>query len=54
LAPAVADLTDRKVRSGCCGLLKGDVVSEACELFDEAAGLAFGVAGGVVVAAGSR
>jgi hypothetical protein len=40
-----------KVRSGCCGLLEGDVVSEAFELFDEASGLAFGVAVGVVVAA---
>ena len=38
-----------KVRSGCRGLLERDVVSEAFELFDEALGLAFGVAVGEVV-----
>src|SRR3954451_14358597 len=41
-----------KVRSGCRGLLgERHVVSEAFELFDEASGLAFGVAVGEVVAA---
>jgi hypothetical protein len=41
-----------KVRSGCRGLLgERDVVSEAFELFDEAFGLAFGVAVDEVVGA---
>src|SRR4051812_19827057 len=41
-----------KVCSGCRGpLCERDVVSEALELVDEASGLAFGVAGGEVVAA---
>src|SRR4051812_15556232 len=41
-----------KVRSGCLDpLCERDVVSEAFELVDEASGLAFGVAGGEVVAA---
>src|SRR5919198_3815059 len=41
-----------KVRSGCRGpLCERDVVSEAFELFDQAPGLAFGVAVGEVVAA---
>src|SRR5215207_7982201 len=50
--PALLLLPDRKVRSGCRGLLgERDVVSEAFELGDEASGLAFGVAVGEVVAA---
>ena len=41
-----------KVRSGCRGpLCERDVVAEALELFDEALGLAFGVALGEVVGA---
>src|SRR5215204_7681894 len=51
-AAPVPAMPDRKVRSGCRGLLgERDVVSEAFELGDEASGLAFGVAVGEVVAA---
>src|SRR3954470_12222962 len=47
-----AALPGGKVGSGCRGPLgERDVVSEAFELVDEASGLAFGVAGGEVVAA---